>query len=99
MPVEQVTEQTSNFRLDVPLHNLLTQSPAAPMGLVPVGATGAPPHLFSRSIRICWVRRTKSRVEPARKAEMDGRADLSSDAGLALSLHSLPRDLRAIFTR
>ena len=37
MAVEQHTEQTSNFRLDVPLHSLLTQSQAPPMGLFPVG--------------------------------------------------------------
>src|SRR5215469_7321308 len=37
MSVELHTEQTSNFRLDVPLHNLLTQSHATPMGLMPVG--------------------------------------------------------------
>jgi MoaA/NifB/PqqE/SkfB family radical SAM enzyme len=37
MPVEQQTEQSSNFRLDVPLHNLLTQSPTPPLGLYPVG--------------------------------------------------------------
>jgi hypothetical protein len=39
MAVEQSYEQTANFRLDVPLHNLLTNTAAAPpMGLYPVGA-------------------------------------------------------------
>lgn len=37
MPVESATQGEGSFRLDVPLHNLLTQSPAPPMGLSPVG--------------------------------------------------------------
>ena len=37
MAVEQHTEQTPNFRLDVPLHNLLKHSSAPAMGLYPVG--------------------------------------------------------------
>ena len=37
MAVEQHTEQTSNFRLDVPLHNLLKHSSAPAKGLYPVG--------------------------------------------------------------
>ena len=37
MHPEELVEPSSNFRLDVPLHNLLTQSPAPPPGLYPVG--------------------------------------------------------------
>jgi MoaA/NifB/PqqE/SkfB family radical SAM enzyme len=37
MAVEQQTEQSPNFRLDVPLHNLLKHSSAPAMGLYPVG--------------------------------------------------------------
>src|SRR5580658_5064532 len=37
MHLEEHTESSSNFRLDVPLHNLLTQSPATPPALQPIG--------------------------------------------------------------
>ena len=46
MAVEQHTEQTPNFRLDVPLHNLLKHSSAPAMGLYPVGE----PQLFPEPI-------------------------------------------------
>lgn len=37
MRSEEVVESGSNFRLDVPLHTLLTQSPAPHPGLRPIG--------------------------------------------------------------
>jgi sulfatase maturation enzyme AslB (radical SAM superfamily) len=37
MQREQHTEEAPSFRLDVPLHNLLTKSNTQPLGLIPLG--------------------------------------------------------------
>ena len=93
MHLEQQTEQQPNFRLDVPLHDLLTKSPAGcgPGLQTQWEASDISRPRVSSASRTAGANRCKldGWVRPE-KRKLDTGADLASrDAGLAVSIYPL----------